>query len=157
MMADGSESDGKGDGAVATSQDNKIAITPAQGKRRRRRRMSSKRLAERNGQVDICAILTEPIEVLKAGKPGKMSTLEAAIRQQAKKALSDKSLPSILAVIRIAIDNHLVAPPPAPFRGGAFIVPKFLTEEEQKRIFTSETDCVVQVIYDILRPYYDEW
>lgn len=126
-------------------------------KKRRRRRPSAKTIAERRGLVDIGAILNEPLEVLKNGKPGKMPALELAIRQQVKKALTEKSLPAILAVIKVAIDNDLVASPPAPAHGGIFIVPKFLTDEEQFRIFGDQEDRSMQIIFDILRPYYEQW
>lgn len=125
-------------------------------KKRRRRRPSAKAVAERNRLIDIGAILNEPIEVLRDGKPGKMSVLEVAIRQQVKKALANKSLPAIMAVIKVAIDNDLVAPPPPQqATGGFFIVPKFLTEAEQRRIFEDQTDRSMKTIFDILRPYYE--
>ena len=133
-------------------------IAPAASlKKRRRRRASAKTIAERKGLVDIGAILNEPLEVLKNGKPGKMPALELAIRQQVKKALTEKSLPAILAVIKVAIDNDLVASPPEPPHGGIFIVPKFLTDEEQFRIFGNQEDRSMQIIFDILRPYYEQW
>lgn len=133
------------------------SIAPATPlKLRRRRRPSAKTIAERKGLVDIGAILDEPLEVLKNGKPGKMPALEVAIRQQVKKALTDKSLPAIMAVIKVAIDNDLVASPPAPqTTGGVFIVPKFLTEDEQRRIFDNKEDRSMQTIFKILRPYYE--
>lgn len=134
------------------------SIAPAPPlKLRRRRRPSTKTIAERKGLVDIGAILDEPLEVLKNGKPGKMPALEVAIRQQVKKALTEKSLPAIMAVIKVAIDNKLVASPPAPLTGGIFIVPKFLTEEEQRRIFENQDDRSMQTIFNILRPYYEQW
>ena len=89
-------------------------IAPAPPKRRRRRRPSAKTIAERKGLVDIGAILNEPLEVLKNGKPGKMPALEVAIRQQVKKALAEKSLPAIMADIKVAIDNDLVAVSASP-------------------------------------------
>lgn len=132
-------------------------IAPDAPLKKRRRRPSAKTIAERKGLVDIGAILNEPLEVLKNGKPGKMPALELAIRQQVKKALTEKSLPAILAVIKVAIDNDLVASPPAPPQGGIFIVPKFLTDEEQFRIFGDQEDRSMQIIFDILRPYYEQW
>lgn len=143
------------DGVSSPETTNPIA--PAPFKKRRRRRPSAKTIAERKGLVDIGAILNEPLEVLKNGKPGKMPALEVAIRQQVKKALTEKSLPAIMAVIKIAIDNKLVASPPAPPTGGIFIVPKFLTEDEQRRIFDNQDDRSMQTIFNILRPYYEQW
>jgi hypothetical protein len=41
-----------------------------------------------------------------------MSALEVAIRKQMKKALTEESLPAVMAVIKIVIDHGLVAPRP---------------------------------------------
>jgi hypothetical protein len=124
--------------------------------RRKTRKPSAKKRAERKGLVDIGAILNEPVEILKNGKVGKMAALEVAIRKQVKKALTEKSLPAVMAVIKIAIDNDLVAPPSSPAQGGVFILPKFVSEEDQYRIFTERDDMSMKFIFDILRPYYEQ-
>jgi hypothetical protein len=129
------------------------AAAPA--KRRKTRRPSAKKRAERQGLVDIGAILNEPLEVLKNGEVGKMAALEVVIRKQVKKALTEKTLPAVMAVIKIAIDNNLVAPHP-PAQGGVIIVPKFVSEEDQYRIFTERDDMSMKFIFDILRPYYEQ-
>jgi len=128
--------------------------TPA--KRRQKRKPSAKKRAERRGLVDIGAILNEPLEVLKSGKVGKMSALEVAIRKQVKKALTDKSLASVMAVINLAIENDLVAPQPTPVKGGVFVIPKFVSDEDQHRIFSEMEDRSMKFIFDILRPYYEQ-
>lgn len=125
-------------------------------KRRKRRKPSAKKRAERQGLVDIGAILNEPLEVLKNGKVGKMSALEVAIRHQVKKALTDKSLASVMAVINLAIENDLVAPRPTPAKGGVFVIPKFVSDEDQHRIFAEYEDRSMKFIFDILRPYYEQ-
>jgi hypothetical protein len=129
---------------------------PAPAKRRKTRRPSAKKQAERQGLVDIGAILNEPLEVLKNGKVGKMSALEVAIRKQVRKALTEKSLPAVMAVIKVAIDNDLVVLPSSPAQGGVFIIPKFVSEEDQYRIFTERDDMSMKFIFDILRPYYEQ-
>jgi len=129
---------------------------PAPTKRRKTRRPSAKNRAERQGLVDIGAILNEPLEVLKNGKVGKMSALEVAIRKQVRKALTEKSLPAVMAVIKVAIDNDLVVLPSSPAQGGVFIIPKFVSEEDQYRIFTERDDMSMKFIFDILRPYYEQ-
>ncbi|MCB1526130.1 MAG: hypothetical protein KDJ45_00325 [Hyphomicrobiaceae bacterium] len=107
-------------------------------------------------RCDFGAILNEPLEVLKNGTAGKMSALEVAIRKQVKKALTEKSLPAVMAVIKVAIDNDLVAPPPTPPGGGVFVIPKFVSEEDQRRIFAYREDNSMKYIFDILRPYYEQ-
>ena len=129
---------------------------PAPAKRRKTRRPSAKKQAERQGLVDIGAILNEPLEVLKNGKVGKMSALEVAIRKQVRKALTEKSLPAVMAVIKVAIDNDLVVLPSSSAQGGVFIIPKFVSEEDQYRIFTERDDMSMKFIFDILRPYYEQ-
>jgi hypothetical protein len=129
---------------------------PAPAKRRKTRRPSAKKQAERQGLVDIGAILNEPLEVLKNGKVGKMSALEVAIRKQVRKALTEKSLPAVMAVIKVAIDNDLVVLPSSPAQGGVFIIPKFVSEEDQYRVFTERDDMSMKFIFDILRPYYEQ-
>ena len=130
------------------------AAAPA--KRPQKRRPSAKKRAERQGLVDIAAILNEPLEVLKNGKVGKMSALEVAIRKQVKKALTDKSLASVMAVIDLAIENDLVAPRPTPAKGGVLVIPKFVSDEDQHRIFSEMEDLSMTFIFNILRPYYEQ-
>ncbi len=139
-----------------TPTKDKPAPAAAPAKRRQKRKPSAKKRAERQGLVDIGAILNEPLEVLKNGKVGKMSALEASIRKQAKKALKDKSLASVLAVINLAIENDLVVPQPTPAKDGVFVIPKFVSDEDQHRIFSEMEDRSMKFIFDILRPYYEQ-
>ena len=129
------------------AKDKAATAAGAPAKRRRKRVPSAKKRAERNGLVDIGAILNEPLEVLKNGKVGKMSALEVAIRKQVKKALTEKSLPAVMAVIQIAIAHDLVAPPPTVAEGGVLVIPKWVSDEDQHRM---------KFIIDILRPYYEQ-
>lgn len=130
------------------------AAAPA--KRAQKRKPSAKKRAERQGLVDIGAILNEPLEILKNGKVGKMPALEVAIRKQVKKALKDKSLASVMAVINLAIENDLVASRPTPAKGGVFVIPKFVSDEDQHRIFSEMEDRSMTFIFNILRPYYEQ-
>ena len=138
------------------TKDKPAPAAAAPAKRRQKRKPSAKKRAERQGLVDIGAILNEPLEVLKNGKVGKMSALEASIRKQVKKALADKSLASVMAVINLAIENDLVAARPTPAKGGVFVIPKFVSDEDQHRIFSEMEDRSMKFIFDILRPYYEQ-
>jgi len=141
--------------AEDNADNNPEASAAAPAKRRKKRKPSAKKRAEREGLVDIGAILNEPLEVLKNGKPGKMPALEVAIRAQVKKALTEKSLPAVMAVIKIAIDNDLVVSPPTPDKGGVWVIPKVISDEDQHRIFPEMEDCSINFIFDILGPYYE--
>jgi hypothetical protein len=88
----------------------------AAAKRRKTRGPSAKKRAELQGLIDIGAILNERLEVLKNGKVGKMSALEVAIRKQVKKALTEKSLPAVMAVDRSLSCCNPVAPVTAESR-----------------------------------------
>lgn len=138
------------------TKDKPAPAAAAPAKRRQKRKPSAKKWAERQGLVDIGAILNEPLEVLKNGKVGKMPALEVAIRKQVKKALADKSLASVMAVINLAIENDLVVPQPTPAKGGVFVIPKFVSDEDQHRIFSEMEDRSMKFIFDILRPYYEQ-
>jgi hypothetical protein len=61
-----------------------------------------------------------------------------------------------MAVIKVAIDNDLVVLPSSPAQGGVFIIPKFVSEEDQYRVFTERDDMSMKFIFDILRPYYEQ-
>jgi len=139
-----------------SAANNRATTAAAPAKRRHKRKPSAKKRAERQGLVDIGAILNEPLEVLKNGKSGKMSALEFAIRKQVKKALTEKSLASVMAVIKLAIENDLVAPRPTPAKGGVLVIPKFVSDEDQRRIFSEMEDRSMKFIFDILRPYYEQ-
>ncbi len=138
------------------ANDKPRTASDAPAMRRQRRRPSAKKRAERQGIVDIGAILNEPLEVLKNGKVGKMSTLEVAIRRQVKKALTERSLPAVMAVIQIAIDHDLVAPSPTELQGGVLVIPKWVSDEDQHRIFAEYEDRSMRFIANILRPYYEQ-
>ena len=122
---------------------------PDKPARRPRRR---KRPRKTDGQIDLEAILKEPLDVLKNGKPGKMDPVEAAVRRQVQKALVDKNFASIKAVIDLAIEHKLVARPEPPKAGGVLLIPSDLPEFDA--IFEEHwTD--MDKIFAALSRYYD--
>lgn len=117
-----------------------------------KRRKPRKRRREAADQVDLEAILKEPLDVLKNGKPGKMDPIEAAVRRQVQKALVEKNFASIKAVIDLAIEHKLVARPDPPKAGGVLLIPSDLPEFDA--IFNEHwTD--MGKIFAALRRYYD--
>jgi hypothetical protein len=61
-----------------------------------------------------------------------------------------------MAVIDLAIENDLVAPRPTPAKGGVLVIPKFVSDEDQHRIFSEMEDLSMTFIFNILRPYYEQ-
>lgn len=46
--------------------------------------------------------------------------------------------------------------PPASPGGGVFVIPKFVSDEDQRRIFAYREDNSMKYIFDILRPHYEQ-
>ena len=99
-------------------------------------------------------MLEEPITVLKDGKAIKMSPIEAAMRRQVQKALNEKNLPAIKEVISLALTHGLVAPPDKAL-GGIIIIPKTLSEELYRYIFSYPGPPVAHILA-LLENHYDE-
>lgn len=110
-------------------------------------------------QFDIRAALQAPLRVTQAGKARRISAFEAMFRQQVKKSLADKSVPSMEFVIKQAEKHQVIKPPPAPQHGGVFVVPKGLPEEVEREIFEHRHDSAepepMSRIFGILRRFYN--
>ena len=122
--------------------------------RRRKRKPSRQAVARKKGQIDLGALLQEPLRVLKDGNTAKMYPVEAAIRKQVAKALKDKSLPAIKEVIDLAIKHGLVATPERQ-QGGTLVIPKTVSEADQKFIFSHPGPSVAQIM-KFLEHHYDQ-
>ena len=122
--------------------------------RRRKRKPSRQAVARKKGQIDLGALLQEPLRVLKDGKTAKMDPVEAAIRKQVAKALKDKSLPAIKEVIDLAIKHGLVATPERQ-QGGVLVIPKTVSDADQKKIFSYPGPSVAQIM-KFLEHHYDQ-
>jgi hypothetical protein len=131
----------------SNDQDPDVASAPNANKkpRRRWRKLSRQAAAKKNGQIDLAALIEEPIAVLKDGKAIKMNPIEAAMRRQVQKALNEKSLPAIKELISLALTHGLVAWP-APPQGGLIIIPKTVSEEDQKIIFSYPGPPVAEIL-----------
>jgi hypothetical protein len=80
----------------SNDQDPHVASAPHAKKKPwlRRRKVNPQAAAKKNGQIDLAALIEEPIAVLKDGKGIKMNPIEAAIRRQVQKALNEKQYAS---------------------------------------------------------------
>lgn len=122
--------------------------------RRRKRKPSPQTLARKKGQIDLGALLREPLRVLKDGKPAKMDPVEAAIRKQVAKALKERSLPAIKEVIDLAIKHGLVTAG-EQVRGGVIVIPKTVSEADLKKILSYPGPSVAQIM-TFLEHHYDQ-
>ncbi len=76
-----------------------------------------------------------PLRLKQGDKTKSMPPYEAMLRQHTKKALVDRSLPSMKYVIDEAQKHDVIERPPPPPRGGVFIVQEGLPLEVQREIF----------------------
>ncbi len=136
--------------APAISPDNAAETPPRKAQRRRR-----KRQRVRKDQIDIVKILLAPVKLLTGAKARQISAFEATLRAQVTKAIDGKNSASIKALIDLAIQYDLVAPPaPAARSSGVFVVPKALCEADQREIFSPGT--LMSRIIEIVLRHYDE-
>jgi len=124
-------------------------IPDAQPRRRRRKKRRA-----RKDQVDITKVLLAPVRLLQGARARQISAFEATLRAQVTKAIEGKDSASIKALIDFAIQYDLVAPPaPAVRSCGVFVVPKCLSEADQREIFDPDTTSMNRIIEIILRHY----
>jgi hypothetical protein len=98
----------------------------------RRRKKSESRLGDK---IDIGQALEAPVRVISDGEMRSIDPYEAMLRQQVRKSIVGKSVPSIKFVLAEAEKHNLIKEAPPAERGGVFVVPKDLPEEVQRRIF----------------------
>lgn len=120
------------------------------GRARRRRR-------SRRGhpQLDLGALLREPLHILVDGKRANMDPLEAAVRRQVQEALTRKSMPAIKAVIDLAIEHGLVAPRPPRPCGGVLHVPTAIGMDVFRAYFVNQSISLAALL-DIVNVYYEQ-
>jgi len=151
-----SEANDMGSGSASDPPvDRKAARPAAAPPLRRKRRLSPKARARKQGQIDLGALLSEPLHVLRDGKPCKMDPLEAAIRRQVQKVLVDKSMPAIKAVIDLAIEHGLIASQAPARKGGVVRIPYSIGREIFERIFKYR-DMPIDEMLAILETHYGE-
>jgi hypothetical protein len=100
----------------------KNADATPKAKRARRKR-------DERQQVDLHALLIEPVSVVKGGKVHKMDPFEALLRRQLELGLKERSSTAMKAVLDLAIEYGLIKSPPPCTSGGVLRVP-MITEED---------------------------
>lgn len=115
---------------------------------------AARRKARKQDPLELRALLAEPLHILRDGKPGKMDPIEASLRKQVQKALVDKNMASIKAVIDLAIEHKLIASPAPPAKGGVLEVPVSIGREPFEKIFKTGEISTVDEILAILEQHY---
>jgi len=96
------------------------------------RSSNTKRTKRKRGepeQVDLYALLIEPVSVVKGGKVQKMDPFEAMLRKHLELALKERSASAIKAILDMAMEYSLIKSPPPCNSGGVLMVP-MITEED---------------------------
>jgi hypothetical protein len=117
-----------------------------------------KRSAAADRQIDISGVLDAPVRYKQDGQIRSMPAYEATLRQHLRKALVNGSIASLKFLVARAKHHDIIKrPPPAPGRGGVFVVPKGLPDEVEREIFgpPSRPEEPMARIFDILWRYFD--
>lgn len=80
-------------------------------------------------QVDLYALLIEPVAVVKGGKVHKMDPFEALLLRQLELALNERSAAAMKMILDEASGYGLIKPPPPCNSGGVLLVP-MITQED---------------------------
>ena len=89
-----------------------------------------------DGQIDIRAVLEEPVRVKRDGAVKAIDPYEAMLRQHVRKSLIEKCVTSMKFVL-VEAEKHKVIKRQTEtrFEGNVFVVPKELPEDIQRKIF----------------------
>ena len=129
------------------------------GGRRGGRRMSRNRSRKGGGagrQIDLSGVLEAPLRIRRNERVESIHPVEAMLRQHLRKAIVDKSVPSMKFILDQAEKHDVVKKPAPPSRGGVFIVPKGLHLEAERAIFdhdlpAGQSDAMSRIIGIIRR------
>ena len=97
------------------------------GERRNPKGRPTKRNRE---QVDVAAVLIEPLVVKNSGIRQKMSPFEVGVRRLVERGLKHKNLPAILEFLELCESYGLMVPPPVEYGGGVVTVPEGVDSDE---------------------------
>ncbi len=86
---------------------------------------------QKREQVDVAAVLIEPLAVKNAGIRQKMPPFEVGVRQLVVRALKHKNLPAILEFLELCESYGLMVPPPIEYGSGVLQLPKGVSSLEE--------------------------
>jgi hypothetical protein len=94
-----------------------------------RPRKRRRRAADEPEQVDLARLLAEPVAVRKGGRVEKMDAFEATLRKQVERAVKNRSVSAIKAVLDVAAEEDLLKISPPAAGGGVVLVPLKTAED----------------------------
>jgi hypothetical protein len=83
----------------------------------------------RPGQLDVAAVLSEPLPVKIGGAARTMESYEVWLRALGRRAIKEGHLGAALEFLKICERYDLISQPLAPVSGGVLIVPRDVLEE----------------------------
>jgi hypothetical protein len=99
----------------------------ADGDAPKRKRRS--RAADEPEQVDLARLLAEPVAVRKGGRVESMDPLEGMLRKQAERAVKNRSVAAMKAILDVAEEEDLLKTPPPAAGGGVVLIPLKTAED----------------------------
>jgi len=100
---------------------------PAETSPRPRKRR--KGAADEPEQVDLARLLAEPVAVRKGGRVESMDPLEGMLRKQVERAIKNRSVSAIKAVLDVAAEEDLFKISPPAAGGGVVLIPLKTAED----------------------------
>jgi hypothetical protein len=97
-------------------------ISPRPRKRRRR-------AADEPEQVNLAPLLAEPVAVRKGGRVESMDPFEGMLRKQVERAVKNRSVSAIKAVLDVAAEEDLFKISPPAAGGGVVLIPLKTAED----------------------------
>ena len=94
-----------------------------------RPRKRRKRAADEPEQVDLARLLAEPVAVRKGGRVERMDPFEGMLRKQVERAIKNRSVSAIKAVLDVAAEEDLLKISPPAAGGGVVLIPLKTAED----------------------------
>ncbi len=89
---------------------------------------------QKQKQVDVAAVLNEPLAVTNLGVRRKMPPFEVGVRRLVERGLKHKNLNAILEFLDLCESHRLLVPPRVDRGGGVITAPKGFSAEEWLKI-----------------------
>jgi hypothetical protein len=94
-----------------------------------RPRKRRKGAADEPEQVDLARLLAEPVAVRKGGRVEKMDPFEGMLRKLVERAVKNRSVSAIKAVLDVAAEEDLLKISPPAAGGGVVLIPLKTAED----------------------------
>lgn len=94
-----------------------------------RPRKRRRRAADEPEQVDLARLLAEPVAVRKGGRVERIDPFEGMLRKQVERAVKNRSVSAIKAVLDVAAEEDLFKISPPAAGGGVLLIPLKTAED----------------------------